>query len=154
MIGSYRAYLATRWIRNTDSKHCCLNNIIISFQIDISALFSDGNAVERIGLSTAEVTNTWPLDVLPSSAGGSVEAIHAAEDERSLHLAFSSGIYCRLDLTVEGAVPSVHTCNLSNDEAGKTSNWHWQFAKSQDQEKSGGLFLFGVSSQGRTILVF
>jgi hypothetical protein len=134
---------------------CCLNHIIISFQINISTLFSDGNAVERICLSTAEVTNTWPLDALPPSAGGSVEAIHAAEDERSLHLAFSSGVYCRLDLSAEGAVSTgVHTCNLSNDEAGITSNWRWQFAKSQDKEKSGGLFLFGVSSQGRTIVIF
>jgi hypothetical protein len=108
--------------------------------------------VERICLSTGEeVTNTWPLDALPSSAGGSVEAIHAAEDESSLHLAFSSGVYCRLDLTAEGAVS---TCNLSSDEAGITSSWHWQFAKSQDKEKSGGLFLFGVSSQGRTIVIF
>ncbi len=112
------------------------------------AFLTDGNAVERISLSTAEVTNTWPLDILPSSAGRSVEAIHAAEDESSLHLAFSSGVYCRLDLTAEGAVTSVQTSNLSNDEAGITSSWHWQFAKSQDKEKSGGLFLFGVSSQG------
>jgi hypothetical protein len=123
---------------------------ISDWHFKITYLFSDGNAVERICLSTAEVTNTWPLDILPSSAG-SVEAIHAAEDESSLHLAFSSGIYCRLDLSAEGAVS---TCNLSNDEAGKTSSWHWQFAKSQDKEKSGGLFLFGVSSQGSTILVF
>jgi hypothetical protein len=84
-----------------------------------------------------------------------LEDIHAAEDESSLHLAFSSGVYCRLDLTAEGAVSTgVHTCNLSNNEAGKTSSWHWQFAESQDKEKSGGLFLFGVSSQGRTILIF
>jgi hypothetical protein len=111
--------------------------------------------VERICLSTAEVTNTWLLDILPTSAGGSVEAILAAEDESSLHLAISSGVYCRVDLTAEGAVSTgVHTCNLSNDEAGITSSWHWQFAKSQDKEKSGGLFLFGVSSQGRTILIF
>ncbi len=111
--------------------------------------------MERICLSSAEVTNTWRLDILPPSVGGCVEAIHAAEDESSLHMAFSSGVYCRLDLTAEGVVSTgVHTCNLSNDEAGKTSSWHWQFAKSQDKEKSDSLFLFGVSSQGRTILVY
>jgi hypothetical protein len=149
---------------NKDRKHCnfyCFLfksyiYFISDWHFKITYLFSDGNAVERISLSTAEVTNTWPLDILPSSAGGgSVEAIHAAEDESSLHLAFSSGVYCRLDLTADGAVcTEVHTCNLSSDEAGKTSNWHLQFAKSQDKEKSNSLFLFGVSSQGRTILIF
>jgi len=115
----------------------------------IFILLSDGKAVERICLSSAEVTNTWPLDIICPSAGG-VEAVHAAEDESSLHLAFSSGLYAQLHLGLEGALSSVQTNQLSSMET-KYSSWHWQWAKWEENEKQGegSLFLFGVSSQGK-----
>ena len=68
-----------------------------------------------------------------------VEAVHLAEDDHSLHLAFSCGLYYRLDLT-SGEVKTVQLGGGSGE-----ARWHFQFVKVPE---SGPLFLFGIDSQG------
>jgi hypothetical protein len=78
--------------------------------------------------------------------------MHLVEEDHSLHIASSSGIYCRLDLTDKGLSSAVRTVDLNSSEetAGGISSWHFHFVKSQ--ERPGALLLFGVSSQGRFLL--
>ena len=88
--------------------------------------------MEQISLASAEVTNTWPLNL--SNIGGrvnSVRAMHLVEEESILHLAFSTGLYCRLDLRGQEEPATRTGLSLNSAEAGgEAASWHAQFGTS------------------------
>ena len=105
--------------------------------------------MEQISLASAEVTNTWPLNL--SNIGGrvnSVRAMHLVEEESILHLAFSTGLYCRLDLRGQEEPATRTVLSLNSAEAGgEAASWHAQFGQ---PEGAGSLLLFAISSQGKS----
>jgi hypothetical protein len=109
--------------------------------------------VEEISLDSAEVTNTWSLN-LPSGGHSLTSAIamHLSEEDRTLHLAFASGLYCRLKLdSSEESVAFMRTVSEEKEADALASRWHFTFG--QSPEKASSLILFGVSSQGTEFTV-
>ena len=78
----------------------------------------------------------------------SVRAMHLVEEESILHLAFSTGLYCRLDLRGQEEPATRTVLSLNSAEAGgEAASWHAQFGQ---PEGAGSLLLFAISSQGKS----